>query len=99
MRGFCVIKMLTAFTGVALLILLAEFCLLAHDGVWFYRYILTFRRKSLLAQFCTFKIQTAGYTETFGIYMTNYTASRPQKTVIFTDTAFRVLIFESLLVT
>ena len=57
--------MLAAFTGVALLVLSAEYCLLPHDAVWFCRYIQAFlgRWENLLAQFCTSKIETAGYTE------------------------------------
>jgi hypothetical protein len=82
--------MLTAFTGVALLIMLAEYCLLAYEAVWFYRYIGTFGNKNLLAQFCTFKIQTAGYTETLASIRQSTRRHTP-KTVIFTDISLRVL--------
>jgi hypothetical protein len=75
----CVPKMLTAFTGVALLILLAENCLLAHEAVWFYRYIPTFRRKNPLGSVLYIQDTDGTLHPNIGIYKTNYTASRPKR--------------------
>jgi len=71
--------MLTAFTGVALLILLTEYCLLAHEAVWFYRYIQTFRRKNPPGSVLYIQDTDGRLHRNIGIYKTKYTTSRPRR--------------------
>jgi len=71
--------MLTAFTGVALLILLAEYCLLPREAVWFHRYIPTFRNKKPPGSVLYFQDTDGRLNRNIDIYETNYTASRPKR--------------------